>query len=45
MALDRAGHEIELRDDAELALAIDEQLAVALERGYAFVSGAVLLAA
>jgi hypothetical protein len=26
-------HEVELRDDAELALAVDEQLAVALERG------------
>ena len=32
MALHGAGHEIELGDDAELALAIGEQLAVALHR-------------
>ena len=45
MALDRAGDEIELGDDAKLALAIDEQLAVALERGDACIEEVLLLAA
>ena len=45
MALDRAGDEIELGDDAKLALAVDEQLAVALERGDACVEAVLLLAA
>ena len=35
MALDDAGDEVELGDDAELALAVDQQLAVALHRGEA----------
>ena len=37
MALDDAGDEVELGDDAELALAVDQQLAVALHRGEAAV--------
>ena len=44
MALHRAGHEVELGDDAELALAIDEQLAVALERRHAGIEHVLLLA-
>ena len=45
VALDRAGDEVELGDDAKLALAVDEQLAVARERGDAFVKAVLLLAA
>ena len=45
MALHGAGDEIELRDDAKLALAIDQQLAVALERGYAGIESVLLLLA
>ena len=45
MALHCAGDEIQLRDDAKLALAIDQQLAVALERGYAGIESVLLLLA
>ena len=43
VALDRPGHEVELGGDAELALAVDQDLAVALEDGDAVVKGAALL--
>ena len=45
MALHRAGDEIELGDDAKLALAVDEQLAVALQRFHARIEQMLLLAA
>jgi hypothetical protein len=42
--LDAPGDEIELRDDAKLALAIDEQLAFALERRDACIEAMPVLA-
>jgi len=44
MALHGAANEVELGDDAELALAIDEDLAVALERVDALIEQVLLLA-